>query len=112
MNFAESIKFVNNWLWNSKNRETKNLPWLNEYVRDAARMVRDAIHSRKISDTVESPDSGKERQPCEENNNESDAIALLMRVDNFQHSGYERAYLPNELTDDIHKFLTQRAHIS
>lgn len=34
-----TIRFVEQWLWNGDGRETVGLPWTDDYVRDAARMI-------------------------------------------------------------------------
>ena len=36
------IQYVQDWLWAARDRETSGQPWPDEYVRDAARMCRDA----------------------------------------------------------------------
>lgn len=38
-----TIRFVEQWLWYGDGRETVGLPWTDDYVRDAARMVEEAV---------------------------------------------------------------------
>ena len=39
----ETIRFVEKWLWESDTRQTVGQPWTDDYVRDAARMVEEAV---------------------------------------------------------------------
>jgi hypothetical protein len=34
-----TVRFVEQWLWDGDGRETVGLPWTDDYVRDAARMI-------------------------------------------------------------------------
>lgn len=40
---ASTVRFVEKWLFESEFRETDGCPWTGDYVRDAARMIEDAI---------------------------------------------------------------------
>ena len=35
----EIREFVNNWLWGSEHRRTKNMPWDNKYIEDVVMMI-------------------------------------------------------------------------
>ena len=54
----ETIRFVEKWLWESDTRQTVGQSWTDDYVRDAARMIEDAL-------LVLSPNAAGERQPAE-----------------------------------------------
>lgn len=38
-----TVQFVEQWLWEGDGRETVGLPWTDNYVRDAARMIEAAL---------------------------------------------------------------------
>lgn len=38
-----TVRFVEQWLWDSSFRETAGSAWTGDYVRDAARMIEDAM---------------------------------------------------------------------
>jgi hypothetical protein len=40
----EADRFVNDWLWYSKNRLTEGMPWEMEYKHDLVLMVMEAVN--------------------------------------------------------------------
>lgn len=40
----DADRFVNDWLWYSKNRLTENMSWYMEYKHDVVLMVQEAVN--------------------------------------------------------------------
>lgn len=55
-----TIRFVEQWLWNGDGRETVGLPWTDDYVRDAARMIEDEL--LVLSPNTQASDGRKEER--------------------------------------------------
>lgn len=50
-----TVRFVEQWLWKGAGRETAGLPWPDEYVRDAARMLEFVVIHRPPNATALPP---------------------------------------------------------
>jgi hypothetical protein len=50
MNYKEARKFVHDWLWNPgpMQRQTKGMPWGEEYIEDAAQMIVSATAQQAV----------------------------------------------------------------